>query len=111
MGKIKYKKLFDDNKVGFGEGYKRIIKLDSGEEIPVATERQDEEFWNVTDIESGLLIVCGADYYNPCIFEIPNKTEKDALEFAKAKIEKYLKGSKFDTFAEMRKERLKREQK
>ena len=111
MGKIKYKKLFDNNKIGFGEGYKRIIKLDSGEEIAVATERQDETFWNVTDIESGLLIVSGADYYNPCIFEIPNKTEKDALEFAKERIEQFLKINKCSTFAEMRKERLKREQK
>ena len=85
--KIEFKARYVDDVFQTKIGNKHKIKLSNGEIINVATTKEGDliygTWWNVSDIDSGLLIVC----YNPSPYDYlskhTNNTERGALLLAK----------------------------
>lgn len=85
-----------------------ILKLCSGEKIKVASHKDGDWGWHITDIETGLNLV-PLRYYGFIFYEDYGygvDTERNALNTAKFNLDKYLKEHN-TTFSERREKRLK----
>lgn len=108
--KIEFFKLYENGNKKQCIGNRHKLELSNGEKFLVVTDKEKDktcgEWWNVTDIETGIAIV-GIHEHLLFIypFENSNETEKGALKLAKARLEEIIKSGK--TFKQLKESKLK----